>query len=66
MTRFSIDHESPIAPTIERANRIQIHHAEVDPDMKRVQDHPRFNGIIVAKPSLDMAVESEAVRARDA
>ena len=50
-----------LAPYFEQAPQTQIEHAEVDPDMNRVRDHPRFKSMVAAaKARLAAADGSDA------
>ena len=50
-----------LGPRFEQSNRSQIEHAEVDPDMNRLRDHPRFKAMVAAaKARLDAAEQSAA------
>ena len=54
----------PGRPCFEQASLIQIQHAEVDPEMKRVQ-HLRSEDLVVAASArFDKADGSRAVQAR--
>ena len=51
----------------EKTNRTQLEHAEVDPDLNRLRDLPRFKAMVAAaKARLEMADESQAPGAKDA
>ena len=50
-----------------QAHRGQIEHAEVDPDMNRLRDHPRFKAMVAsARARLDAADGVDANTAKDA
>ncbi|WP_411287840.1 TIR domain-containing protein [Phenylobacterium sp.] len=56
-----------IASYFDQANRGQIEHAEVDPDMNRLRDHPRFKSMVAtARARLEVTDGPEAIRAKDA
>ena len=56
-----------LAPYFEQAPQTQIEHAEVDPDMNRVRDHPRFKSMVAAaKARLAAAHGSQAASPKGA
>ena len=71
MTTFSNDEEGAlglIAPCFGQATRTRIEHAEIDPDVNRVRDYPRFKSMVAAaaRAKLEVADGPQAVRAKDA
>ena len=56
-----------LGPYFEKAPRGYIEHAEVDPDMNRLRDHPRFKAMVAgAKARLDAAEQLAANQAGSA
>ena len=52
-----------IAPYFEQANRTPIDHAEVDPDMNRLRNHPRFKSMVEsARRRLAADLQSDPTR----
>ena len=63
LTAYLNDDEGALdlaAPYFEQANRGQIEHAEVDPDMNRIQDHPRFKSMVAGAKARVAATEQSA------
>lgn len=52
-----------IGPYFERAKRGQVEHAEVDPDMRRLWEHPRFKTMVEAAKTRLAAAAEPAVSA---
>ena len=56
-----------LIPYFEQANRVQVEHAEVDPDMTRLWENPRFRAMVAAaRTRLGIAGDPEAGRTEPA